>query len=226
MTTLSFTSIYDFKEYLDNGILTDCVLVCGDKEYKAHRIVLANSAKFFYNSFTCGMEEEKLGKVNIECNPGNAFPLVLKWLYDGKISFPAEQLIDVIEVARFYSVTVLCEEIDKYLKDFLMPDNIIEFFETCYQKELDNAPLCLAHHLAPLLSDVDMEKLTNTIEVKHFAEALKEFPGNLATKIDLTNKFLGDYKVNNEESESLKLAFSQVEKKQKVYQDFEIKIIV
>ena len=211
---LTFEGNFNYLDFLDNKLITDCTLICTNPDnakYEAHRIILANSAEFFYNSFTCGMAEESSRVVEITTNPGNVFPLILHWIYSGKISFESKDLLNVIEVACFYAVSELCNLLNQHLYKNLTPTNILSYFDQCYQENLDNAKIFLANHLARFLDQVDMEKLTEILDVSIYCEALSKFQTDTQKKISLTNSFLKDYKLSPEEYECMLKCFTPEE---------------
>ena len=214
---LTIEGDFDYSDFLKQKVITDCVLICpndNNKKYNAHRIILANSADFFLNSFTCGMAEEASREVEITTNPGNVFPLVLNWIYSGKIQVEKKNLLNIIEVACFYSVTELCKSLDEYLTKYINKDNILELFDQCYQENLNNAKNFLAKHLVNFLDEIDMSQLTNIIEVPIFCKALSKYAGSTEQKIDLTNQFLNDYTLSPEEFTMIQQSFTPKEQTQ------------
>jgi hypothetical protein len=51
---------------------------------RAHRLVLANSSRFFPNIFSAGMQEAESGIVDV-VYPPEPFVKVLRWMYGGQL---------------------------------------------------------------------------------------------------------------------------------------------
>lgn len=226
---LKLDTKFDYHEFLDQNLITDCVLVIDGQEIHAHRVILANSSSYFNNIFTSGMTEDITKKVEIIKNPENVFSLVLRWMYTGNLQFPKEKIHAIIEVAKIYGVNALLDLLENYLsKLFEAPlESITDFINATYDKrypdgtKYENTLFIVAKHLAHYLpscaeSDEQLNIISNLVDCKAWGIALSHYTADsepkkdLEKKIDLTLKFLNstnDYKLTEQDVNNLKIGF-------------------
>ena len=93
-----------FINFFQSGQFSDVTLVVGEKEFKAHRLILAARsvvfAAMFYHENTKEMQE---GKVIITDIDEDVFSELLRFMYTGKVS-----VLDFCAVELFVAADKVC----------------------------------------------------------------------------------------------------------------------
>lgn len=104
----------DFERLLTDESLSDITLVVGDKEFKAHKLVLGARSPLFARMLSNEMPEGTTNKVEIQDIEPDTFQELLKFIYSGKISFiDIEKMGALLIAGDRYGVSDLrpfCEE--------------------------------------------------------------------------------------------------------------------
>lgn len=221
---INYAPIFNYKEFLDNSTNSDCEIQLNDGKapIKAHKLILANSSTFFYNMFTGQMTEAETGTVEIEYNPGNLVREVINWMYDGKIDYDdkenVKKLLQIYAISAFYGVSVLQEEIEKIFKQKINPQNMLENCEICYENELNETLNFLAVLIGKNLKDYDVKQLSDILDVRVYAIALKNAEGDNEFKLQHMKDFIGDYEMKDEDKVNLKYALKDDPQKEGLIQ--------
>ena len=98
--TIVYHSLFDFGDFFENQMISDCKIVTEDQtEIPAHRVILANSSKTFFNYFTADMEESRTGIVKASFNPNGLLRKVVKYMYDGVIQIDLDNWVDLYAIS-------------------------------------------------------------------------------------------------------------------------------
>lgn len=203
--TLEFFSapIFDYSEYLENGVICDCTIECRGAQYKAHRVVLANSSTFFYNAFTSGMTEEEKRVVKVSDRFADMFPKVLNFIYTGAIDVEEHEIIPLLEQSEYLGITSLGQCLCSIMDPIITEETLLAYIRQCY----DTGCKLALERLVPY-----MAKFFNTISVKDFSDALDVFTFCLVVKslelpgdeaVGILNAFLDGYTPNEQEKARL-----------------------
>ena len=208
--------LFDFLEFYDNQTLTDCIVYIGeDKESSeaihAHILVLANSSGFFYNVFTGDMEEAKTHEVHVQFNPKNLLPKIIRWMYNGKLTFETEEeekneIIPILAISNFYNIEKLkkhCQNrIEEYFSGDKNPSLIFDFIDQCFEYELSHELKFLEGYMATNFEKLDINKISDSIDVQTFINIIKKRAKMTnREKIDSITKFIKDYDFTGKENE-------------------------
>ena len=79
--------------------LTDFALCAEGVEFKAHRVALASSSKYFLNLFESGMRDAADATHALEGIRPKALEVLLAFVYEGKCQIDEGQLTDVLEAS-------------------------------------------------------------------------------------------------------------------------------
>ena len=201
---------FKFGDFFESGILSDCEIhvhkSADDPEYeiiRAHRLVLANSSDFFHNSFTSGMIESETGVVDVYTNPDGLFPVVVKWMYDGKLAFDMSQIMSLWNIAHTYGIRKLDTELKNILEKNLSADTILGYVQQCFDCELSDELKNLEPYLVQYLTTIPITDLSNALDVTTFAHVLQQSSLSNEQKVPLIREFLGDWDPSDEEKDAL-----------------------
>lgn len=205
--------IFDFAQFLNDPIISDCVLNIKDSniKLKCHRIILANASEFFFNAFTSGMLEEQKGEVEITFNPLNLFPGVVFFLYTSFIDLNDTNIMAFYEFAHFYGIQVLLNSINQTIQE-QGPANIMKYVKSCYANEFDKALSLLVPFLAQFFENISIGEFSANLDIKTFcavveqAARLKTFTGDV---VKVLNQFLNGAKPDQQEDLELRNLISQ-----------------
>ncbi|EAY06448.1 BTB/POZ domain containing protein [Trichomonas vaginalis G3] len=219
-----YAPIFNFSEFLDNSIISDCEIILDDGEppIKAHKLILANSSSFFLNIFTAQMEESATGKVPITKNPGKLLRRVINWMYDGKIQYNDDNkdLLRLYEISLYYGVLVLNESLQKLIREKIKTEDILDYCDFCFNEELSRTLEFLAELIGENIGEfTDLEKLSQILDVKTFSLALKSSKLNTREKLQKISKFIGDYTMEGNDISDLKDALNKSSDKGTINKD-------
>lgn len=89
-----------FESFLENGKFSDITLVVCNKEFKAHKMILATRSPVFEAMFEHDCKEVQEGKVNIPDVPADAFEELLRYMYTGKVADPKKYALELLLAAN------------------------------------------------------------------------------------------------------------------------------
>lgn len=208
-------SKFDFSGFLESGFLSDCELriFYSENEFtsiRAHRYVISNSSDFFFNTFTSEMQEDITGIVHLRKNPDNMLPKVIHWMYDGRIQFEWDDLVPLLEIAQYYSIRKLYDDVMKLLDEKIDEKNILVLVRKCYALQFDNIlSNVLEDYLALFFRKIPISELSEELDVFEFANVIRKVNMELEEKVNCISIFIGDYQTNDQEKNSLKRLFDK-----------------
>ena len=105
--------------------LTDFALSAEGVEFKAHRVALASSSKYFLNLFESGMRDAADATHALEGIRPKALEVLLAFIYEGKCRIDEGQLTDVLEASARLVVDDLKEACAGAIGARLAPSNAL-----------------------------------------------------------------------------------------------------
>ena len=208
---------FDYLEFFNNQFLTDCELRVRSLEsdgfdtIRAHRVILANSSDFFYNSFTSGMTEAETGIVEMTKNPMGLLPRVIQYLYSGNIEFDESEAMSLLFIAHDYGINSLTARLQAYIDSVESPDVILRFADQCFESEFVSELKDLVPAIARMYDKFAMSRLTTALDVPTFALVLASLK-NLddSKKVNELLEFIGKgYTCVDEDREAIGHLFAK-----------------
>ena len=111
----------------NNDSFCDVTIAVKDKEFKAHRAVLAAASPFFLTLLTSNMKEsnEQLIKVELEEATETVMEDALKYLYTGNVTVVEERAHNLIATANFLLLPSLKTMVGNVLKETVSTENCV-----------------------------------------------------------------------------------------------------
>ena len=111
----------------NNDSFCDVTIAVKDKEFKAHRAVLAAASPFFLTLLTSNMKEsnEQLIKVELEEATESVMEDALKYLYTGNVTVAEERAHNLIATANFLLLPSLKTMAGNVLKETVTTENCL-----------------------------------------------------------------------------------------------------
>ena len=111
----------------NNDSFCDVTIAVKDKEFKAHRAVLAAASPFFLTLLTSNMKEsnEQLIKVELEEATESVMEDALKYLYTGNVTVVEERAHNLIATASFLLLPSLKTMAGNVLKETVSTENCV-----------------------------------------------------------------------------------------------------
>ena len=106
--------------------LTDVVLQCQGKEFKAHKLILAAASPVFEAMFKKDTKEHLDSCVNIEDMDSDVFEVFLHFIYTNQVDELDEMYLDLLAVADKYDVQPLREICIQHMAKNISLDNAVE----------------------------------------------------------------------------------------------------
>jgi len=117
----------DFKALLTSARHTDVKLKVGDKEFQAHKSVLAARSQVFDSMFSQNMLENISGVINISDCDADVFEAFLTFLYSGQLDeIPSSIVVGLYDIADKYDLPELKKECVKRLIIELSVDSVCD----------------------------------------------------------------------------------------------------
>ncbi|XP_051173141.1 speckle-type POZ protein-like [Leptopilina boulardi] len=120
---------HNFHPFLISDVLSDVSFQIENKEFPAHKIILAAASPVFEKMFTHQMKENITNNVQIEDTDPDVFKEMLNYIYMGKVENLNSMAFDLYELANKYEITklqIICEE---SLENCLDVDNVTFILE-------------------------------------------------------------------------------------------------
>jgi arsenate reductase-like glutaredoxin family protein len=112
----------------------DVTLVLGDKEIKAHKVVLASSSRYFEAMFSSNFIDGSQQKLEIPVLDSITGTALVEYAYTGKIEITADNVVDLLAGANFLQGFDFIEKsCCDYLKLHMSDDNIIGILQIADQ---------------------------------------------------------------------------------------------
>lgn len=165
---------FDYETFLENGDSPDCTIILPNgNRIPAHRIILSRSSSFLHNAFTSGMQEDSKREVSIHFDPGDQFINVLKFMYKPEITINDQNILQLIEITHFYGIHDLYNFlVNDYLDQNLLPSNIFQFVDKCFELELHEALRSLEPYLARFYNDLPISTFSEKLDISTFCHVL------------------------------------------------------
>ena len=144
--------------------LTDFAICAEGVEFKAHRVALASSSKYFLNLFESGMRDAADATHALEGIPAKALEALLAFIYEGKCEIDEGLLTEVLEASARLVVDALKEACAQAIGARLTPSNALNVW-----------------HLANTFTLPALEKAA----VKAALRGFEELPPQLATSAEV-----------------------------------------
>ncbi|KAF5501504.1 Kelch-like protein 40a [Colletotrichum siamense] len=122
----------DQDQYLlMSGILSDCMVICGDKSWNLHKTILCTRSSYFKSVLLNNWPEAKISKVEITEYTPNEIDQLIRFIYLGKVNFqPFEKAHTILHncarlwiLGDYFNVQALCDEVMDYLTNKVVPRN-------------------------------------------------------------------------------------------------------
>ena len=155
------------KTLFDRKLFVDVTIKSGDKEFKAHKAVLASQSPVFK-----AMLSKKKGSTVVDISEADpkVVPEMLNYLYTGRAPNLDTMTRELLLLASKYEISHLLEMAEKKLKSDINASNVVELliFATTH-----NAPnlkkACLTYislHSAEVMRTSDWDKLENSLKIE------------------------------------------------------------
>ena len=131
MSAYPFDHLRELLERLDilrnNDSFCDVTIAVKDKEFKAHRAVLAAASPFFLALLTSDMKErnEQLIKVDLEEATESVVEDTLKYLYTGNVTIIEERAHNLLATANYLLLPGLKTMVSDFLEDRVTTQNCV-----------------------------------------------------------------------------------------------------
>ena len=138
------------NEARKHGSYTDVTLVCGEREFHAHRVVLATQSQFFKARFEEHWTREDNKIVMSDITP-DTLEAILTFMYTGEIEAThndeLEKVLDVLKAAAEYQVTKLQALCERDVFRYLTNNNVIEILIAAEQHKLHQLEEACTTHI-------------------------------------------------------------------------------
>jgi hypothetical protein len=205
--------LFQYTKFLGSTNLSDCTIqvyqhqtdTTPSYELPGHKLVIANSSEFFYNSFTSGMEESATGVVRVFANPPSLFRTILEWMYTGILSYDESLILHMIQICHDCGIAQLEHFLVNQLPNIIRPDNICHFLRGCFDDALPDALPTIVPLLAQCIGDIDAAELSSVCDVATFTAAVKQSNLTGAQRLEEVAAFFDDpeYEVTPDDRQRL-----------------------
>ena len=108
--------------------LCDVVLVTEEREFQAHRVVLASGSPYFRAMFLTGLSESKQLRVELKTIPAFILEQILLYLYHSHFEVPVDFVQDAIPATDMLCISSLKEACAAYLQRQLSVTNCLGLY--------------------------------------------------------------------------------------------------
>ncbi|KAI1695716.1 BTB/POZ domain-containing protein [Ditylenchus destructor] len=116
-----------FARIFNDEATSDVILVADGTSFFAHKVVLAARSVYFKNLLYGGLRESYQDRVELEDAPGEAFGILLKYLYTGKIELELENnatVLNLFFLTHRYQIEKLRKYLEEYFESIVRAENI------------------------------------------------------------------------------------------------------
>lgn len=106
-------------------ILCDVIIKVNNKEFHAHKNVLAASSPYFEAMFLSGMVESHQQEVTLQGVDANAFDAIMGMIYDGQVCISTENVQSLLATASIFQIDHLKHACSEFLQKHLAPHNCL-----------------------------------------------------------------------------------------------------
>ncbi|KAJ3646703.1 hypothetical protein Zmor_024279 [Zophobas morio] len=209
MTTTDSCKIYeDMSGFYRKEVFSDVNLILCDKTIPAHKIVLAIGCKYFESIL---IENPKQSEIILEDVPSKAFEAVLLYIYTGSVLVEmsyGDDLFDVIQLARKYSLKSLEDTLYEKTVSIMCPSNICLFLNKSNELQMDELKQICLLFIDSNLSKILGTNLLNVLTQKSMVQLLERdcFPAHETEIFEIAASWCGsNTDVNNLVSGCVKL---------------------
>jgi kelch-like protein 12 len=122
----TFRSIFEnINQLRQNRILCDIILKIENKEYYAHKIILAACSDYFCAMFTNEMKEKDLQTIELQGITANTMDILLDCIYSDKVLFTMENVQEILPAAALLQLNEIQRGCEDFLKNQLDPQNCL-----------------------------------------------------------------------------------------------------
>lgn len=134
------------KEWAE-GKFADIEVIVEDRKFKCHRIILAAMSHYFSTMFKPGFKESTEKSVTIQEMKGDAFQLVLEYIYTGKNIVSIDNIENVLQSASMLQIKTLQDLCESFIRKNLCVENCITFWRLSFLHSLDNLQGLISKYL-------------------------------------------------------------------------------
>ncbi|KAL5008930.1 hypothetical protein ScPMuIL_014511 [Solemya velum] len=143
--------LFNLRDYWCKRSFCDVTISTGEKEIKAHRIILSTFSPYFAAMFSLNMKEGRDGhEVQLGYLDGEILEKVIDFGYTGEIDIQGEDVFDILSTANFLGMDPLVRGCCMYLMVHMDKDNCLDVLEVADShgcRELyEAAKLVALHH--------------------------------------------------------------------------------
>ena len=158
MKCLEVTPHYNLNirmtKMLTDQTLMDVTLQVKDKEFKAHKIVLAAASPVFEAMFKEGTKEREDNFVKVEDIDSDVFEVFLRYLYSGQVDQLDEMVSGLLAVADKYDVQPLREICMRHMAKNISVDNAVDVLALAHRHSIDSIKSVASNYLKDNFSAV------------------------------------------------------------------------
>uniref|UniRef100_A0A914QWV3 BTB domain-containing protein n=1 Tax=Panagrolaimus davidi TaxID=227884 RepID=A0A914QWV3_9BILA len=119
----------EFNQIRQLGKLCDITIISNGRQFNAHKIVLAASIPYFYTMFTCGLDESKQTKINLDSHDADVLEIIINYAYTGKIKLTPENIFTITNLASYMQINDLIYRCQEFLPTICSINNIFKVLE-------------------------------------------------------------------------------------------------
>ncbi|XP_053596739.1 speckle-type POZ protein B [Microplitis demolitor] len=204
----------DLKGLYDSKINSDVIFVVGNKQFKAHKLILSTRSPVFFAMFSHGMKENRDGEVAIPDIEPEIFNKMLEFIYTDEINNLDADAAYLLEAADKYQLRKLKSLCEESLSKSCRVDNVIKLMVLA---DLHNANQLFEYALELITKNIDA--IIGTPEYKMLEEfkplLLSKLIKKLATSMKSNDnknerKFLKTYNTSSKSEERGCLQFLEI----------------
>jgi len=155
-----------------SGKFSDCIIVCGNKEFQCHRTILASRSPVFDAMLSHDMEEKKSGRIVVEDLDVDVVQGMLEFIYSGHVNDIKLKASGLLAAADKYDLTLLKQLCVTSLCLNIDSSNVLDMLVL---SEVYNEPTLRSLSLA-----FTTEHTKKILELSDLKLKLKNHPGLLA----------------------------------------------
>ena len=110
-----------------SGKVCDVKLIVDDKEFSAHRGILAANSSFFLAMFTAEMLEKDKARVTLSGVSPAAMESVLKFMYTGQIQIHLGNVFELLQASNFLFVDEINKACCQFLESTVDMETVLRF---------------------------------------------------------------------------------------------------
>jgi len=104
-------AVFQLSSHIDSlyqsGKFSDCIIVCGNKEFQCHKTILASRSPVFDAMLSHDMEEKKSGRIVVEDLDVDVVQGMLEFIYSGHVKDIKLKASGLLAAADKYDLTLL-----------------------------------------------------------------------------------------------------------------------